>query len=98
MDMLAQAVIDIKRGGAPMSSHIARKVVGSFQKNPDTPLTKRESEVLQKLSTGKTTPYIAEDLGVSKETIRTHIKNIYLKLQANNKAEALEKARRDKLI
>ena len=98
MDILVQAVKDISRGGSPMSSHIARKVVSSFQKNHDSPLTKRESEVLQKLSTGKTTPNIATDLGVSKETIRTHIKNIYLKLQANSKAEALEKARKDRLI
>lgn len=98
METLSKAVLDIHKGGAPMSSHIARKVVSSFQKNQDTPLTKRESEVLQQLATGKTTPYIAEDLRVSKETIRTHIKNIYLKLQANNKAEALEKARKDRLI
>ncbi len=98
METLSRAVLDIHQGGAPMSSHIARKVVSSFQKNHDTPLTRRESEVLQQLATGKTTPYIAEDLKVSKETIRTHIKNIYLKLQANNKAEALEKARKDRLI
>jgi DNA-binding NarL/FixJ family response regulator len=97
-EKLVSAIKDIQNGGAPMSSNIARMVVGSFQRNMETPLTRRETEVLQLLSQGKTTPLVAEQLFVSKETIRSHMKNIYSKLQANTKAEAIEKAKRDRLI
>jgi DNA-binding NarL/FixJ family response regulator len=97
-EKLVAAIKDIQNGGAPMSSHIARMVVSSFQRNTETPLTRRETEVLQLLSQGKTTPLIAESLFVSKETVRSHMKNIYSKLQANTKAEAIEKARRERLI
>ena len=97
-EQLIAAIKDIQNGGAPMSSHIARMVVGSFQRSPETPLTKRETEVLQLLAEGKTTPVIAEQLFVSKETVRSHMKNIYSKLQANTKAQAIEKAKKDRLI
>lgn len=95
---LIQAIQEIQRGGAPMSSQIARMVVGSFQRNYETPLTKRETEVLEKLATGKTTTVIADELFLSKETVRSHVKNIYIKLQSNSKAEAIEKARKNRLI
>jgi len=49
---LVRAIREIKDGGAPMSSHIARMVVDSFRKNVDTPLTKRETEVLKRLAQG----------------------------------------------
>lgn len=60
-------------------------------------LTKRESEVLQKMAIGKITSRMAEDMKVSKETIRSHIKNIYLKLTANSEAEALKKTSKNRL-
>jgi len=97
-DKLVAAIQDIQKGGAPMSSHIARMVVGSFQRNTETPLTRRETEVLQLLSQGKTTPLIADEIFVSKETVRSHMKNIYSKLQANSKAEAIKRAKQDRLI
>ncbi len=95
---LIESIIDAYQGGAPMSTQIARMVVGSFQKNLDSPLTKRETEVLELLSKGKSYSTIADELFVDKETIRTHIKNIYLKLEVHSKAEAIEKALKDKLI
>lgn len=95
---LIESIIDAFQGGAPMSTQIARMVVGSFQKNLDSPLTKRETEVLELLSKGKSYSTIADELFVDKETIRTHIKNIYLKLEVHSKAEAIEKALKDKLI
>ena len=95
---LIESIIDANSGGAPMSTQIARMVVSSFQKNPDSPLTKRETQVLELLSKGKSYSTIADELFVDKETIRTHIKNIYLKLEVHSKAEAIEKALRDKLI
>jgi DNA-binding NarL/FixJ family response regulator len=95
---LLEAIRDIMDGGAPMSTNIARMVVASFQKNRNSPLTARETEVLELLSKGKSYTTIADQLFVDKETIRTHIKNIYWKLEVHSKAEAIERAIRDKLI
>lgn len=85
-------------GGAPMSPKIAALIIKSFHRNPETPLTERETEVLKNLAMGKTYDYIARDLEISKDTVKTHIKHIYDKLQVTNKSDALNKARRDNLV
>ncbi len=95
---LLDAINEVRSGGAPMSSNIARMVVESFQKNTDSPLTARETEVLELLAKGKSYTVIADELFIHKETVKSHIKNIYFKLQVNSKAEAIEKALKDKLI
>ncbi|WP_435353739.1 response regulator [Emticicia sp. SJ17W-69] len=95
---LIDAIKEIMSGGAPMSTNIARLVVASFQKNHNSPLSARETEVLELLSKGKSYTNIAEDLFIDKETVRTHIKNIYWKLEVHSKAEAIEKAVKEKLI
>lgn len=97
-EKLLDAIKDAHNGGAPMSTQIARKVVSSFRKNLNSPLTNRETEVLELLSKGKSYSTIADELFVNKETIRTHIKNIYLKLEVHSKAEAIEKATKNRLI
>lgn len=95
---LLSALEEIIRGGAPMSSRIARMVIDNFHVNPNSPLTKRETEILQLISEGKTYTQISEELFISKETAKTHIKNIYSKLQVNSKSEAIAKANLEKLI
>jgi Response regulator containing a CheY-like receiver domain and an HTH DNA-binding domain len=95
---LLTALDEIVRGGAPMSSKIARLVIDNFHVNPNSPLTKRETEILQLISEGKTYTQISEELFISKETSKTHIKNIYSKLQVKSKSEALAKASLEKLI
>lgn len=95
---LLSALEEISRGGAPMSSKIARMVIDNFHVNPNSPLTRRETEILQLISEGKTYTQISEELFISKETSKTHIKNIYAKLQVNSKSEALAKASLEKLI
>jgi len=95
---LLDAIEEVQNGGAPMSSKIAKLVVDSFQKNHNSPLTSRETEVLEQLAKGKSYSVIAEELFIHKETVKSHIKNIYFKLQVNSKAEALEIARKNKLI
>lgn len=95
---LLHALDEIVKGGAPMSTQIARLVVDTFHTNPATPLSRRETEVLNEIAGGKSHSQIAEELFVSKETIKTHVKNIYSKLNANSKAEALEVARKNKYI
>lgn len=95
---LLSALEEITKGGAPMSSKIARLVIANFHVNPNSPLTKRETEILQLISEGKTYTQISEELSISKETSKTHIKNIYYKLQVRSKSEALAKASLEKLI
>jgi DNA-binding NarL/FixJ family response regulator len=95
---LLSALEEIVRGGAPMSSRIARMVIDNYHINPNSPLTKRETTILQLISEGKTYTQISEELFISKETSKTHIKNIYSKLQVNSKSEAIAKANQDKLI
>ena len=69
-----------------------------MSKNHNSPLTARETEVLEQLAKGKSYSVIADELFIHKETVKSHIKNIYFKLQVNSKAEALEIARKNKLI
>lgn len=88
LDLIAQAIDEALAGGTPMSLSIAKMVVDSFQQQLDSPLTERETEVLQSIAEGKSYSKIALDLFVSKETVRSHIKNIYRKLEVRNKADA----------
>ncbi len=92
------AIEEVSSGGAPMSNNIAKMVVESFQKNQNSPLTPRETQVLDLLSKGKSYSVIADDLFIHKETVKSHIKNIYFKLHVNSKADALEVGRKYKLI
>jgi DNA-binding NarL/FixJ family response regulator len=95
---LLNAIDEVSNGGAPMSTNIARMVIKSFQKNAESPLSSRETEVLQLLGRGKSYTMIADDLFIDKETVRSHIKNIYRKLEVSSKAEAIEKANRERFI
>lgn len=97
-DELLSSIEECLKGGAPMSMKIAKMVVGSFKKSINSPLTERETEILAHLSSGKSYNSIAELLFISKDTVKYHIKNIYLKMQVENKEEAIEKANREKYI
>lgn len=96
--VLLESIREVFKGGAPMSTNIARMVIGSFHKNAHSPLTKRETEVLNMLSRGKSYSKIAESLFINSETVKTHLKNIYLKLEVHSKNEAIEKAVKQRLI
>ena len=85
-DQLLNAVRDVGTGGAPMSSHIARKVVQHFHLlSPARPekdnLSPREQEVLTLLASGFIYKEIADHLGIGLETVRTYVKHICYKLQ-----------------
>ncbi len=97
MEML-QALDEIVLGGAPMSSKIARMVINNFHANLNSPLTKRERQIIQFMAKGWTYSQIAEELSISKATSKTHIRNIYTKLNVNSKSEAIEKASSDKIL
>jgi len=95
---ILDAIKDVVNGGAPMSTQIARMVVHSFQKKPSTLLTQRESEVLHQLCTGKSYKMIGDQLFISEETVRRHLKSIYKKLEVHSKSEAVAKAIKEKLV
>ena len=92
---IVKALHDLYNGGSPMSPFIARKVIGSFQSpminDENSLLSKREKEVLELLSKGLMYKEIAYHLGLSTETVKKHLKNIYQKLHVQNKVEALNK-------
>jgi DNA-binding NarL/FixJ family response regulator len=93
---LLDALREVCRGGSPMTTHIARKVVQSFQKTgvskqPTENLSAREQEVLDCLSQGFLYKEIAEKLGISYETVHTYIRRIYEKLQVRTRTEAVAK-------
>lgn len=92
-----EAINELHEGGSPMSSEIARRLVESMQKkrkpNKATEsLTCREIEILDLLAKGYLYKEIATELNISKETVKTHIHNIYDKLHVQNRTEALNKA------
>jgi DNA-binding NarL/FixJ family response regulator len=93
---LLDALREVCRGGSPMTTHIARKVVQSFQKagasaQPTENLSQREQEVLDCLSQGFLYKEIAEKLGISYETVHTYVRRIYEKLQVRTRTEAVAK-------
>jgi DNA-binding NarL/FixJ family response regulator len=95
---LLSSIDECLTGGAPMSMKIAKMVVGSFNKNTQSPLTERETEILSGLSSGKSYNSVALLLNISKDTVKYHIKNIYIKLQVDNKEDAIEIANKEKFI
>lgn len=95
---IVEALNELVSGGAPMSIKIARMVVDSFKKATRSVLSERETEVLNLLAKGKSFRSIGNDLFISRNTIKFHIKNIYEKLQVNSKEEALKKANEQRLI
>ena len=102
-DKLISAINEVLQGGAPMSPSIARMVINYMQKPVTAPvadyqLTPREKEILQSLSRGNSFKMIAAELGISLDTVRTHIKRIYDKLHVRSQIEAVSKAINEKLI
>lgn len=96
--LLLNAIKEVKQGGSPMSPGIARRIITSFRPNSESPLSKRESEILEILCSGDNYKAIADSLFISGHTVRAHIKSIYRKLQVNSRGEAVNKAIKDRLV
>jgi DNA-binding NarL/FixJ family response regulator len=95
-DEIIHAIREVKEGGAPMSSEIARKVVQYFRKPPgSTPeiesLTRREEEILSFLAQGYTSKEIGDKLSISYDTVCSHLRHIYEKLYVRSRTEAVIK-------
>ncbi len=96
-EQIVPAIREVLQGGAPMTGSIARKVLALFPKPPqpvpaeDSGLSEREAEILQLLVRGFSYKMIAAELNIALETVRSHIKKIYRKLQVNSATEAIYK-------
>jgi DNA-binding NarL/FixJ family response regulator len=101
---ILEAIREIYEGGAPMTPSIASKVLAmfksgtSFTKDESYNLSEREREVLKYLVDGMSYKLVAEKCFVSLDTISTHVKNIYKKLQVHSKSEAVSKAIKGKIV
>jgi len=96
-DVLRQAILDLRRGGFPLSSSLTRKVLELTIERPcDLPslaamgLTLREQEVLSALARGRRYKEIADELTISPHTVRAHIHSIYDKLEVRTKTKAVD--------
>jgi DNA-binding NarL/FixJ family response regulator len=98
MENIIPAIKDVLNGGAPMTSTVARKVLQLFPRKKTSQailegdLTRRETEILDELIKGNSYKMISARLEISVETVRSHLKNIYKKLQVNSATEAVYKA------
>jgi DNA-binding NarL/FixJ family response regulator len=92
---IADALQVARDGGSPMSPHIARQVVSFFHRSPppkpDHELTSREQQVLDLLIQGRPYKVIAHELGVSIDTVRTHVRKVYDKLHIHSRTEIILK-------
>jgi two-component system NarL family response regulator len=94
---LIESLRSLHQGGSPMSPKIARKVILELQPQTDDHqadgLSPREKDILNGIALGKSYKEMAQALGLSPHTVHTHVKNVYQKLQAASRAEALSKGR-----
>ncbi|GAB1403176.1 Transcriptional regulatory protein DegU [anaerobic digester metagenome] len=106
-EKIYEAIIDTLNGGSVMSPSIAFKTLQLLiSKTHSTPkkeleniaLSKREIEILEQISNGYTNKHIGNNLYISPFTVKRHVENIYYKLQAHNRIELLDKARKSGLI
>ncbi len=91
---IRDAILTVHRGGSYMSPSIARKVVEHFTpvpKKEDGPLTLRQQEIVDCIVNGLSYKMTADKLGISLDTVRTHIKHIYQVLEINSKGELIRK-------
>jgi len=97
VEQIHDALLELVKGGAPMSPYIASRVISFFKKpriqEESALLSKREREVLQLLAQGLQYKEIADRLVLSLETVKKHMRNIYQKLHVQNKVEAINKFR-----
>jgi DNA-binding NarL/FixJ family response regulator len=100
---IIDALLEVTRGGAPMSPDVARRVVDLFRKFSPPPqsdyrLTEQETRILKMLVDGHHYKTAARELGISTSTVSFHLKNIYEKLHVHSKTEAVSKALRERIV
>ncbi|RRO24412.1 DNA-binding response regulator [Flavobacteriaceae bacterium 14752] len=94
---IQEAIEIVANGGSYMSPAIARKIANFYKPKPKSQLTKRQLEIVDGIVSGQSYKMIADDLYISIDTVRSHIKNIYKTLEINSKAELIRKSYDDEL-
>ena len=101
-DNIVNSINEVMNGGAPMNSHIAKKVLSMFRdqnvKYDGYHLSEREKEILSQLVEGLSKKQISEKLFLSHHTVDSHLRNIYAKLEVHSRSSAISKAIREKLL
>ena len=100
LESLASVLAMVSAGGSPLSPSIARRVLASFRE-PDgatEPLSERESDILQRFADGKSYAETAEELAISIDTVRTHVRRMYAKLNVKTRPQAVLAALRRGLL
>ena len=101
---MIKAIKELRQGGSPMNPFLASRVLNLFRqvirgrRAPDYSLTKREKEILKEIVKGQSHKMIGAELHISYETVRTHVKNIYEKLQVASLTQVVAKAIRKNLV
>lgn len=98
ISQLLDSLTILSKGGSPLDPVITRMLIQSMHVNEISPLSPRESSVLKLMVQGKRHSSIADELFISRETVKSHLKNIYRKLNVNSKAEAIRVAITDRLV
>ena len=91
LPQLKEGILQVQAGGSPMSPGIARHVIQHFQPQKQTgeELTPREQQIVQAIVDGLSYKLVADRFSISLDTVRSHIRQIYRKLQVNSKAEVI---------
>jgi DNA-binding NarL/FixJ family response regulator len=97
-EKILHAIMEITSGGGSMSANVARVVFNSFRRSDDSPLSDRETQIIENIAAGMSRGQIAADLNITSETVKSHVKNIYRKLKVHSRADAIRYARESKLI
>ena len=99
---IVASISEVMNGGAPMNSHIAKKVLNMFRdqnlRSDGYDLSEREKEILSHLVDGLSKKQIADKIFLSHHTVDSHIRNIYAKLEVHSRSSAISKAIREKLL
>jgi DNA-binding NarL/FixJ family response regulator len=101
-EKIVASISEVMNGGAPMNSHIAKKVLNMFRdqniKSEGYDLSEREKEILALIVDGLSKKQIAENIFLSHHTVDSHIRNIYAKLEVHSRSSAISKAIKEKLL
>jgi len=97
-DKILDSIREVTIGGGSMSSNVARVVFSSFQKSESSPLSARETHIMENIANGMNRGQIANSLFITGETVKSHVKNIYKKLKVHSREDAIRTAKQHKLI
>lgn len=102
-DKIVESILEVSKGGSVVQPQLARRLLRHFtrppvEQDPRAALSPRELEILQLIAKGLSNPQVAQALGLSRATVRTHLEHIYAKLDVSNRTEAVTEGIKKGLI